>query len=295
MFVETFLNYLRYERNASDRTIGEYEDDLKAFESYFRSLDDTLTWENLDTDVAREWMVSMMEKGNKASSVQRRLSALRSFYRFLLRRGLVKRDPVHSLTPPKKDRVLPAFIRDEEMQRLLETPGMFSADFDGMRDKLIVATFYETGLRLSELIGLNIQDVRLDALTLKVTGKGNKQRVIPFGPRLRELFLYYIGTREEKVTEGTDNAFFISAAGERLKPPTVRKMVKAKLGLVTTQKKRSPHVLRHTFATSMLNHQADLESVKELLGHESLSTTEIYTHTTFEELKKVYEQAHPRK
>lgn len=293
--LEAFLDYLRLERNVSPRTFGEYRDDLMAFESFFKALDNSLTWQTVDTDVAREWVVSMMEKGNKPSSIQRRLSALRSCYRFLYKRGMVERDPVRSLTAPKKERPLPAFIREEEMDRLLDVKGMFDETFEGRRDHLIVAMLYEAGLRLSELVGLNLDDVNLSAQTLKVLGKGSKERIVPIGPELLHLINIYIGERAGRdIYEPDREALFLNVKGRRLPAFTVRSMVKRKLGLVTEQRKRSPHVLRHTFATSMLNHHADLESVKELLGHERLQTTEIYTHTTFEELKRVYSEAHPR-
>ena len=206
---------------------------------------------------------------------------------------MVEHDPVRNLASPKKERVLPAFIRDDEMQRLLDQDGMFDDTFEGRRDRLIIELFYETGLRLSELTGLNVDNVNLAAQTIRVTGKGNKQRIVPFGNRLLHIINIYIGERATLPVTDTA-AFFITAKGRRMTGPQVRNMVKAKLGLVTTQRKRSPHVLRHTFATTMLNHHADLQSVKELLGHERLQTTEIYTHTTFEELKQVYAKAHPR-
>ena len=293
MLLKAFVDYLRYERAASERTVTEYEADLKAFESFYKSLSDDLSWETIDADIAREWMVEMMERGLKATSVNRRLSALRSFYRFLYRRGYVEHDPVHLLTAPKAEKRLPAFVREQEMDRLLDGDDMFEDSFAGRRDHLIIAMFYETGLRVSELVGLDVKDVNLDASTLRVTGKGNKQRIVPFGEELLHLIYIY---REERVARVPDDRqpFFISEKGERLRTATVRKMVREKLGLVTSQQRRGPHVLRHTFATSMLNHHADLQSVKELLGHASLSTTEIYTHTTFEELKKVYHEAHPR-
>ena len=293
MLIEAFIDYLRFERGLSERTIEEYQNDLEAFESFFKSLDGDLTWNSVDTDIVREWVVQMMERGNKASSVQRRMSALRSCYRFLLKRGKVTRDPVRSITSPKKERVLPAFIREEDMQRLLDSENTFADNFEGRRDRLIIELFYETGLRLSELIGLNVEDISLVAQTIRVTGKGNKQRLVPFGDRLLSLIKGYLDERAALPVIGSV-AVFISAKGERLKGDKVRMMVKSKLGLVTTQKKRSPHVLRHTFATTMLNHNADLQTVKELLGYEELQTTEIYTHTTFEELKRVYENAHPR-
>lgn len=295
MLLEAFLDYLRLERNVSVRTFEEYRDDLIAFELYFKGLDSTLTWQTIDADVAREWVVSMMEKGNKPSSIQRRLSALRSCFRFLFKRGLVERDPVRNLTAPKKERPLPAFIREDEMDRLLDTEGMFDDTFEGRRDLLVVSMLYEAGLRLNELVGLDVRDVNLSAQTLKVFGKGRKERIVPFGPELLHLIYKYMEDRAALEPTAMDkDAFFLTEKGKRLPAYTVRYMVKTKLGLVTEQRKRSPHVLRHTFATSMLNHQANLESVKELLGHQRLHTTEIYTHTTFEELKKVYSEAHPR-
>ena len=293
MLLKAFFDYLRYERGASENTIESYRSDLMAFESFFTGLDGDLTWKTIDIDVAREWVVRMMEQGQKASSVQRRLSALRSFYRFLLKRGHVEHNPVQGLVAPKKERTLPTFIREEEMSRLLDREGMFDDSFEGRRDHLIIAMFYETGLRLSELIGLNMDSVDLTSQLLRVIGKGNKQRIVPFGDGLLHLINIYIGERASLTIEPGE-PFFVSREGKRLKPAKVRAMVQKQLGLVTLQRKRSPHGLRHTFATSMLNHQADLQSVKELLGHEKLSTTEIYTHTTFEELKRVYRTAHPR-
>jgi len=294
MLTEDYLDYLRNERNASVRTVREYGDDLKAFELFYKSLDSNLSWETVDTDVAREWIVSMMDKGHKASSVQRRLAAVRSFYKFLLRRGYVTRDPVHNLTAPKKEQALPSFVRENEMDRLLDSPEMWDDSFDGRRDRLVVSMFYCTGFRLSELIGLDDSDVNVSAQTIRVTGKGNKQRVVPIGGELLHLINIYREERDALVGAGRDEAFFVTGKGKRLTKSRVYNLVKQKLSLVTTQQKRSPHVLRHSFATSMLNHDADLESVRALLGHERLSTTEIYTHTTFEELKKVYSKAHPR-
>lgn len=294
MLIKAFIDSLRYERALSERTVEEYRSDLKAFEEFFKSLDGNLTWKSVDTDVAREWVVDMMERGNKASSVQRRLSALRTFYRYLMKHELVEHDPVRNLASPKKERPLPAFIRDDEMQRLLDQDGMFDNTFEGRRDRLIIELFYETGLRLSELTGLDLDSVDRAAQTIRVRGKGDKERLVPFGDRLLHIINIYIGEREALPTASVTRAFFVTAKGGRMTGPQVRTMVKAKLGLVTLQRKRSPHVLRHTFATTMLNHDADLQTVKELLGHERLQTTEIYTHTTFEELKQVYAHAHPR-
>ena len=290
---EAFFDYLHYERGASEKTLEGYRNSLKAFELFFKSLDSNLDWDNVDIDVAREWTMSMMENGNKATSVATRLSALRSCYKFLFRRGLIDSDPFHNLTAPKAERPLPAFIRDKDMERLLDGEDTFSDDGQGLLEKAVIETFYDTGIRLSELVGLNIDDVNMEQNTIHVTGKGNKQRIVPFGEKLRETLNIYIKcTRARRTAE--EKAFFISMKGERMKPKPVRDMVRAKLALVTDQQKRSPHILRHSFATTMLNHKANLEAVKELMGHERLATTEIYTHTTFEELRRVYQQAHPR-
>ena len=295
MWIQIFVDYLRFERNLSEKTIEAYQADLKEFEQFFRNLDDELSWQTLDGDVIRQWIVAMMDRGNNAGSVGRRLSALRSFYKFLLRRKMVDRDPAHGVVGPKKKKSLPSFIRESEMDKLLDG-GFFTDDFVGARDHLILLMFYSTGIRLSELTGLDVASVDLDMQQLKVTGKRNKQRVIPFGEELRLAIEDYMKRRmAREATSQVSGSFFIEEKnGLGMKPEKVRVLVEKYLSLVTTQKKRSPHVLRHSFATSMLNHNANLQSVKELLGHESLSTTEIYTHTTFEELKKEYQHAHPR-
>ncbi len=290
--INKFLNYLQLERNYSQRTVESYGEDLTAFESYFKNLSAELTWESVDSDVIRGWMEEMMDKGNNATSINRRLSALRSFYRFALSRNLVKRDPSHMIKGPKKEKPLPKFIREADIDRLLE-PEMWKDTYDDLLARTIILILYTTGLRLSELVGLDDEMVDFVNSQLKVTGKRNKQRIIPFGNELAEELRKYIAARDEKVVKVTPG-LLLTEKGKRISPLKVRDIVINKLGLVTTQKKRSPHVLRHSFATAMLNHEAGLESVKKLLGHESLATTEIYTHTTFEQLKAVYEKTHPR-
>lgn len=290
--IDMFLDYLRLERNYSPMTVISYRKDLEAFERFCQELDPQITWESVDTDVVRDWMEDMMDKGNAASSVNRRISALRSFYRFALRCGLVSKDPVHGLQGPRRQKPLPQFLKESEMEQLLD-PAMWT---DGYRDVLartLIVTFYETGIRLSELTGLDDRDVDDVTCELKVTGKRNKQRIIPFGKELEETLAAYRCVRDAR-TGDSSPALFRTEKGERMTNAQVRALVKKNLSRVSTLKKRTPHVLRHTFATAMLNHEAGLESVKKLLGHESLSTTEIYTHTTFEQLKKVYKNAHPR-
>ena len=290
--IEMFLDYLKFERNYSPMTVINYRKDLEEFERFYKELEGQLSWESVDSDVVRNWMEYMMDRGNSASSVNRRLSALRSFYRFALRRKLVEKDPVHGLQGPKRQKPLPQFLKESEMEQLLN-PKMWTDSYKDVLARTLIVTFYETGIRLSELTGLDDKDIDSIACELKVTGKRNKQRIIPFGKELAETFAMYLQVRNV-TAKGESAAFFQTEKGKRMTNAQVRSLVKKNLSRVSTLKKRTPHVLRHTFATAMLNHDAGLESVKKLLGHESLSTTEIYTHTTFEQLKKVYKNAHPR-
>ena len=293
MWIDAFTEYLRCEKNRSERTIEAYEADLKEFESYMKATDEQISWDNLNKDVVRQWMVERMEGGASARSVCRYLSSLRSFYKFLLRRKLVEHDPVHGLQGPKKDKPLPQFVRESEMDRLLDG-NYFVDDLQGAQERLVLLTFYSTGIRLAELVGLDWKDVDLAADQLKVTGKRDKQRIIPFGEEMHNALSDYRRRLDLEGMDGQEALFLNLKTGRRIAREKVQETVRRYLSQVTTLKKRSPHVLRHSFATSMLNHNADLQSVKELLGHESLSTTEIYTHTTFEELKVMYNQAHPR-
>lgn len=290
--IDMFLDYLRLERNYSPMTVISYRKDLEAFERFCQEPGPQITWESVDTDVVRDWMEDMMDKGNAASSVNRRISALRSFYRFALRCGLVSKDPVHGLQGPRRQKPLPQFLKESEMEQLLD-PAMWTDSYGDVLARTLIVTFYETGIRLSELTGLDDRDVDDVTCELKVTGKRNKQRIIPFGKELEETLAAYRCVRDAR-TGDSSPALFRTEKGERMTNAQVRALVKKNLSRVSTLKKRTPHVLRHTFATAMLNHEAGLESVKKLLGHESLSTTEIYTHTTFEQLKKVYKNAHPR-
>ena len=292
MMINQFLDYMRYERNASPQTVQTYEESLRAFESYLTFRDNGLSMDSVDTDLIRDWMESLMDKGNSASTINKNLSALRSFFRFALRRGLVMKDPAHAVTGPKKSKPLPQFLREGEMDRLLD--GIeWDGSFNNVRARTIILLFYEAGLRRSELLGLDDKDIDFEAAQLKVTGKRNKQRIVPFGAELGGQLKNYMAVRHEEFGE-TSGAFFLSDKGERISGGQVYQIVRRYLSMVTSLKKRSPHVLRHTFATAMLNNGAGLETIKSLLGHESVSTTEIYTHTTFEQLKRIYKEAHPR-
>lgn len=290
--VDEFLKYLECERLRSPRTVESYGTSLRSFESYFKSLEGQLTWQTVDEDVIRDWMESLMDGGMTASSVGTRFAALRSFFRFALSRGLVERDPAFNVEGPKKTKPLPHFLKESEMDSLLDDCA-WGDTYKDVRDKAIITTFYETGIRVSELTGLDDCTVDLINCQLKVTGKGNKQRVVPFGKELAETLRRYVDVRDAQMPK-LSSAFFLSVKGKRMERHQVRKLVMNRLQAVSTQKKLSPHVLRHTFATAMLNNGASIESVRRLLGHASASTTEIYTHTTFEQLKRVYKEAHPR-
>ena len=280
MLIESFLDYLRYERNYSDKTVLAYKEDLRQIQEFAQEEYGKFDPVEVEPELIREWIVSLMDRGYTSTSVNRKLSSLRSFYKYLLRQGETVVDPLLKITGPKNKKPLPVFLKESEMDKLLDETD-FGEGFKGCRDRLIIEMFYATGMRLSELIGLDNKDVDFSASLLKVTGKRNKQRLIPFGDELKETMQEYINIRNKMIPERSD-AFFIRESGERLYQNLVYNLVKRNLSKVVTLKKRSPHVLRHTFATTMLNNDAELGAVKELLGHASLSTTEIYTHATFE-------------
>lgn len=293
---EDFVAYLRYERNYSELTVASYGGSLKAFELYYKSLEEELNWRTVTSDIVRSWVVSLLDAGLTPSGVCPKLSAVKSFYKFLLKRGLVDADPAYGVNAPKKGRPLPYFIREKELDHLLDDL-TFPDSYEGKMNRVIICMLYSTGMRAAELINLDVTDVDLQESVISVVGKRNKQRLIPMLPELVQGLKDYLVEREMFLQrkDGETQALFLNdRTGRRIRYPKLHALVRDALSCVTSQAKRSPHVLRHSFATSMLNHSADLQSVKELLGHESLKTTAIYTHTTFEELKKMYNQAHPR-
>ena len=293
MMVEKFLDYMRYERNRSPLTVQNYEEDLRMFEAFFKNKDNQVSWESVDSDLIRDWMEDMMDSGHAATSVNRRLSALRSFFRFALSRHLVERDPAHAIVGPKKNKPLPTFVKEKEMNRLLDGEEMWGDSFEDLRARTIIILLYHTGIRVSELTGMDVSSVDVIDRYIKVRGKGNKDRVVPFGDELKKDLQKYLEARES-VTGMSGGPLLTDDKCRRMTTAKVRVIVEDCLAKVTTQKKRSPHVLRHSFATAMLNNGAGIESVKKLLGHARVSTTEIYTLTTFEQLKRIYKQAHPR-
>jgi len=292
MLIDSFLNFLQYEKNYSEKTINSYRVDLIQLEEYIKNDSEELTLTEVDADIIRQWIIDLTKKGYTTSSVNRKLSSLRSFYKFLLLKQEIIKDPTRKINGPKKKKPLPIFLKEKEINKVLEETN-FKEGFIGIRDQMIIEMFYTTGIRLSELIGLDNKDINFEDSLIKVKGKRNKERLIPFGDELKESMLRYISVRNETITVKSE-AFFIKENGERLYNALVERLVKRQLSKVVTLKKKSPHVLRHTFATAMLNNEANLNAIKEILGHTSLAATEVYTHTTFEELKNIYKLAHPR-
>ncbi len=294
MLVESFLEYMKAERNCSLRTEELYRDALRQFECFFNSLGEGLKWETIGSDVVREWIVYLLdEKSYETTTVNLCLSALRSFYHYLVKIERIEGNPMKKITGPKNKKALPAFVKVREMDVFFDNYE-HDGSFRSIRDWLVVLMFYSTGIRRAELLGLADKDVMLREKQIKVTGKRNKQRLVPFGTELADAISEYLEVRNREFGISYSECFFLNDKGNPMTPEFVGALVKRNLSKVTSQKKKSPHVLRHTFATAMLNNGADLRAIQELLGHSSLKTTEVYTHLSFEELKSIYENAHPR-
>lgn len=288
---DNFLKYLQYEKRYSDHTLVAYKTDLGQFIQFMNESVGDFEFKNVTLKQIRSWVVSLMENDISARSVNRKITTLKSFYKYLMREGFVETNPAQLVTKPKVGKKLPVFIQEENLNQLLDL-GLFSADFEGTRDKLIVSLLYGAGIRLAELKNLGMHNFNTKEHTIKVLGKRNKERIVPYPKSIDQVFLEYLKFRDE--FSGINSFLFITSKGEQVYDKLIYRVVKKNLSLVTTVSKKSPHVLRHSFATHLLNHGADLNAVKELLGHSNLSATQVYTHTTFERLKQIYKQAHPR-
>ncbi|MDU1891206.1 MAG: tyrosine-type recombinase/integrase [Dysgonomonas sp.] len=290
--IEKYKKYLRYEKNYSLHTEISYSADLLQFNSFLELHFPEVALRDIDSDIIRMWIVLLMENKVSARSVNRKLSVLKSFYKYLLRIGEVTIDPVKKIKGPQLKKPIPSFVNVADMDRVLENDN-FNESFESQRDHLMIELFYVTGIRRAELMGLKDVDVDLGAKTILVNGKRNKQRLIPISDDMILSIRAYKEVRNLEV--GNSSAYlFVRKDGEPMYPMLVHRIVTSHLGEIPTLSKTSPHVLRHSFATAMLNNGADINAVKDLLGHASLAATEIYTHTSFEELKKIYNKAHPR-
>lgn len=294
MIIDDFLRYMETEKVSSPSTIRNYGDALRDFNEYLTKSDNQMNLVVADTDMVRNWISSLMDRGHKATYTCMRLSAVKTFYRWALSHGVVTRDPAHTVKGPKKQKVLPQYLKESEANRLFDDLEWDDNNITDVRARTLLLLLYTTGIRQAELLTLDDSDVSFLNKEIKVTGKRRKQRIIPMGEELSEALKHYQAMRNATFDVREDNAFFLGNKGRRLTKEQLYDIVHTKLSLVTTMKKRSPHVLRHSFATAMLNNGAGLNTVQKLLGHESIATTEIYTHVTFEDLKRVYNKAHPR-
>lgn len=284
---QEFLSFIKYEKRYSPHTALAYEKDLEQFETYFKSYNPNGTVQTANHTAIRGWIVSLMNEKITARSINRKISVLKSYYKFLLRKGEIKNNPMAKIISPKTSSRLPVFVEEKSLDNLLEKVE-FEEGFEGVRDKLIIELLYATGMRRSELINLKNTDLDSYNAQLKVLGKGKKERIIPIHQNL----LQTIGKYKE--TQPSSDYLLCDEEGNQLAVDKVYRIVKKYLSMVTTIEKKSPHVLRHSFATAMLNNGAEINAVKELLGHANLAATQVYTHNTIEKLKNVYKQAHPR-
>ena len=291
MFIDSFIGFLRVEKNYSQHTLRAYVNDLRSFQNFLAGVDGSFSFIDADVDLVRAWMAELVDAGAAPTSVSRKMSALRAFYDYLRSEGRVNHNPAVSLKNPKLRKKLPTFVKEEDMDCLLDEVA-FGSGYEACRDRMIIMCFYSTGMRLSELVGLDVVDVDMERSVIKVFGKRSKERIVPFGVEMKRELENYLELRS--VQRSASGALFLSRSGGRVSHSSVYRMVREKLSAVTSVNKKSPHVLRHSFATAMLNNEAELGVVKELLGHKRLATTEVYTHLTFEELKRFYKKAHPR-
>lgn len=291
MYKENFISYLRFEKRYSNHTIFAYENDLEQYERYCS--DFHCEKDSLDSKLIRFWMINMIESGLSNRSVHRKLSSLRSYSKFLLKKGVIKTNPVDSVLKPKLRKSLPVFVENDKMNDFLNDYD-FGDDYSGIRNQLIIEIFFQTGIRRMELISLKLDSFDHELKQLKVLGKRNKERIIPVRIELLALIHPYIKVKNDTFPDNNSDSLFLSNRGKQVYPRMIYNIVNSYLNHVTSLEKKSPHVLRHSFATHLLNNGADLNAIKELLGHSNLAATQIYTHNSFEKLKSIYHKAHPR-
>ena len=292
MPAERFLRYLQFEKKFSSHTLLSYRKDLAQFADFLQNAD--LNLQTVNHTHIRSWMVQLLDEGLSAKTINRKISCLRSLYKFLLRERVVSHNPLTQVRTPKVPKQLPVFIEEQKIDNLLDSEDIFGDDFDGIRNRLIIELLYGTGIRLAELIGLDENKVDCYEKQIKVLGKRSKERIIPIHAPLVKLILQYLEVKNAQTFDTNSPALIVINNGKRAYPNFIYRVVKKYLAIVSTKEKQGPHSLRHSFATAMLNRGADLNAIKELLGHASLAATQVYTHTSVERLKAIYKQAHPK-
>jgi len=293
MLTESFLTYLKHEKRYSQHTIEAYRTDLLQFEQYVLDIFE-LDLKDVAHDHVRNYITVLMEDHIGSNSIGRKLSTLRSFYKYLCRTGVLSANPLALIKAPKVSKMLPVFVDEKKMDDLLDSDVLFDDSFPSVRDKMIIETFFGTGIRLAELIALKESDLNAYDATLKVLGKGRKERIIPVTKQLVHQLKTYISLKSDQNFNNKTGQLFVTDKGNDVTRSMIYKIVRKYLAYVSTQDKRSPHVLRHSYATSLLNRGADINAIKELLGHASLAATQVYTHNSIERLKLIYKQAHPK-
>ena len=291
--IGSFLQYIQYEKRCSLHTLTSYQTDLVQFEQFLDTVYEYKTPESATFPMIRSWIVSLVEEKKSPVSINRKIATLRTFYKYLQKKGTISTDPMLKVKALKVNKALPQFVDEQSLNQLLDT-FEFSDDFAGLRDRLVMELLYGTGIRLAEMMHLQEPDIHAYEQTIKVTGKRNKQRVIPISKRLIDLIDKYKFVKKNTFLNNPSSFLIVTDNGDKIYPMMVYRIVRKYLDLVTTVEKRSPHVLRHTFATHLLNKGADLNAIKDLLGHSSLAATQVYTHNSLEKLKTIFEQAHPK-
>jgi len=295
MFLDKFIQYIQFEKRYSPHTVSAYQSDLEQFIHFLNHPEEAVTHPAQITHYQiRNWMVELMNQQLTARSVNRKVATLRKYFKFLMQEGLITVNPASKINTPKVPKNLPVVVEDGKLTRMLDDLNTFTDDFAGLRDKLIIEMLFGTGMRLAELLGIKHDDIDVYEGTVKVLGKRNKQRIIPLNTELRELLARYIELKKNQNFNNNSLILIVTNKGAEAYPKLIYLTVQKYLTYISTQTKRSPHVLRHTFATSLLNNGADLNAIKELLGHANLSATQIYTHNSVERLKSIYKLAHPK-
>ena len=293
LLLQPFFNYLRFEKRYSQHTLKAYQTDLLSFFDFVVMQYGETPVEQISHTFIRSWLASLKDEGLSGKSINRKISSLKSFFKFQVKTGTIRQTPMVKVISPKAEKRLPSFVADKDLKTLFNHVE-FPDDWQGKTDRLLLQILYDTGMRLSEVIGLKESGIHFSNSSLKVLGKGNKERVLPVHPKLKEAMADYMEAKAKQFADGTAENLLVTESGRPLQPRAVYTSVKKYLSLVTTLEKRSPHILRHSFATHLMNNGADLNAVKELLGHSSLAATQVYTHNTIDKLKNIHKKAHPK-